>query len=77
MTKEFCDRCGKDVNGKRSGSVHGVRDAAADGNGTITDNFDIICPKCYSLIIAFIRTASAVVVPKRRRSRPFFARKVR
>lgn len=55
MTREYCDRCSKDVTGRKSGAVHGISEATAEGSGIVTDRSPILCPRCYRAIWKFIR----------------------
>lgn len=57
MIKEYCDRCGVDTTGQRTGAFAGIDDAYRDGSGTETDSFNILCRKCYHAIVVFIKTA--------------------
>jgi hypothetical protein len=56
VIKELCDRCGVDLTEKHSAAINGIRDADRDGNGTVTDALEILCPKCYRAIWKFART---------------------
>lgn len=56
MTRQFCDRCGADVTGRRWASVHVVADADAQGNGKVTTEGDL-CPACYRLLVAWLKPA--------------------
>jgi hypothetical protein len=55
MVRDFCDRCGIETTGAKSGSITGCDDADRDGDGRASDHFEILCPKCYRAVIAFIR----------------------
>lgn len=55
MTREYCDRCSKDVTGRKSGAVIGMADATAQGTGVGTDHSRILCPRCYRDVWKFIR----------------------
>lgn len=55
MTRDFCDRCGDEVTGKKSSAIHGIADADNDGNGMHTDSHDHICRKCYRAWLAFMK----------------------
>jgi len=46
VTKQICDRCGRDITKLKSASVAVVGDADALGNGKVTSQWDL-CKKCY------------------------------
>lgn len=55
MTKQFCDRCGSDITQVQSAAISGIRDANANGDGTVTDSVDL-CRRCYREAIHWMRT---------------------
>ncbi len=57
MRREYCDRCGTEVTGKQSSAIHGIADADAEGNGTHTQGFHIVCRRCYRLWLKFMAAA--------------------
>ncbi len=67
MTKEFCDRCGDEVTGKKSSAVSGISDAAANGTGKVTDSFDIVCRRCYRAWKSFMKPTTTPRIEKRSR----------
>jgi hypothetical protein len=54
VTRQFCDRCNTDITGETAACVSLVRDADEQGNGTITDNWDL-CTGCVEALDAFIK----------------------
>jgi ribosomal protein S27AE len=60
MTKQYCDRCGAEITGKKSAAVSGVNDADTDGNGVVTEHADL-CTRCYRAVWKFIG-----ITPQRR-----------
>lgn len=46
-TKTYCDLCGSDVTGVKSGRIYGIDDVDEEGNGTESDSFDA-CEECYA-----------------------------
>lgn len=56
MTKQFCDRCHTDMTSKVSGRLDGVADADTNGNGKVTDRWDL-CTTCYRAVRAFVQGA--------------------
>jgi hypothetical protein len=53
MMQQFCDRCRADVSDKRSAAVRVVDDADPDGNGRVTDGWDL-CPRCLKQLRTWI-----------------------
>jgi hypothetical protein len=47
-TKQFCDLCGAETTGVKSGTIEGIEDADETGGGTVSDTWDA-CSKCYRL----------------------------
>lgn len=54
MVKEFCDLCGIDVTETQSGAIRAGDDCDANGEGAVTDCWDIVCPRCYEKFKAFM-----------------------
>ncbi len=55
MTRQFCDRCGKDITGKKAGRVTAIGDADEDGNGDV-DWIGDLCPPCFAEARIFTKT---------------------
>jgi len=53
MTKQFCDRCGADITGKKSAAVHVIDDADETGNGR-GPSFDL-CSRCAGQLKRWIK----------------------
>jgi hypothetical protein len=53
--REFCDRCGVECTGKKTGALHGCDDADRDGGGTMGDHFDVLCMKCYKAWLEWMK----------------------
>jgi hypothetical protein len=68
MTREFCDRCGHEVTDIQSGSILGIEDGDAEGNGTVTNPYHHICEACYRAWLAFMK-ATPVSAAKQSRTR--------
>jgi hypothetical protein len=49
----YCDVCGADTTDKRSSALDGIREADWEGNGEVTDHFDV-CVRCYNKWKRFI-----------------------
>ena len=66
MTVDYCDRCARDITGRKSGAILGIPDADADSNGAIK-NKAMFCPRCYRLLWTILRTKIAIVAKPRPR----------
>lgn len=49
MIRLLCDRCNRDVtNDPKHGSIGGIEDGDQHGDGTCTDNYNIVCADCFA-----------------------------
>ena len=64
MKRFFCDRCGVEVTGKRSGAASGVEDADENGDGTSTHHADHLCRGCYRAFVIWLTLLHTSVVKK-------------